>query len=194
VRPLACSDLEGVEDRPGELEELTVAAPTGEAADDAVQARRLKGPDRHEKRLSRAALLTMEQARRGNFAIHGGTEFSRHSAIYMRGARCESLIERYPTIPDATPESAVSHELASMPAIRFPAPLHAALATGSPRKPRPSDLHDIVHLTNGLGRCDIVTCDSSMAQVCRERQLVPHDVKLFSARELDALESELRTI
>lgn len=132
----------------------------------------------------------------GGVDVTGGSPYSRHSAIYMRGAHCESLTERYPALPDRIEEFARSTELGSMPSVRFSALFHAALATGSAtkgptRSPKPSDLHDIAHLTLGLGRCDIVTCDSSMAQLCRGTRLIPDGVLLFSARELDDLEEVL---
>jgi hypothetical protein len=159
----------------------------------------LLDPDAFSARLDASVQRMAVAMLSGDIDVIGGSAYSRHAAVYMRRAHCESLSERHPALPDKIEEFAKSAELASMPSLRFPALLHAALATGSAtkgpaRSPKPSDLHDIAHLTLGLGRCDIVTCDSSMAQLCRERRLVPNGVLLFSARELDDLERTLTTL
>jgi hypothetical protein len=50
------------------------------------------------------------------------------------------------------------------------------------------DGYDIEHLTRGLSRCDLVTADSSMTELCRAYKLVPAGCQLCSYRELDAFQ------
>jgi hypothetical protein len=124
--------------------------------------------------------------------ISPGTALSRYSAVGIRGARAESLLRRYPALECRVAEFASSPELRAMPALRYPALLHAAAAATRGRKFRGNDLYDFGHLTNGLSRCDLVTADSGMAQLCRNFRLIPEGVELFGVRQLDAFEARLR--
>jgi hypothetical protein len=67
-----------------------------------------------------------------------------------------------------------------MPALRYPALLHAAAATTRGRKFRGNDLYDFAHLTNGLSRCDLVTADSGMTQLCRNFRWVPMELSCLA--------------
>jgi hypothetical protein len=124
--------------------------------------------------------------------ISPGTALSRYTAVGIREARAESLLRRYPALEGRVAEFAASPELRAMPALRYPALLHAAAAATRGRKFRGNDLYDFGHLTNGLSRCDLVTADSGMVQLCRNFRLIPEGVELFGARQLDAFETQLR--
>lgn len=124
--------------------------------------------------------------------ISPGTALSRYSAVGIREARSESLLRRYPALEGRVAEFAASPELRAMPALRYPALLHAAAAATRGRKFRGNDLYDFGHLTNGLSRCDLVTADSRMVQLCRNFPLIAEGVELFGARQLDVFEARLR--
>jgi hypothetical protein len=124
--------------------------------------------------------------------ISPGTALSRYSALGIREIRAKSLLTRYPALEGRVAEFAASAELRAMPALRYPASLHAAAVATRGRKFRGNDLYDFGHLTNGLSRCDLVTADSGMVQLCRNFRLIPDGVELFGARELDAFEARLR--
>jgi hypothetical protein len=105
---------------------------------------------------------------------------NRYLAFAIRDSQTESLIERYPALRDRVAEFKSSTALRSMPTLRYPALLRAALATDpTKRKARPSDGYDIEHLTIGLSRCDIVTADRAMTRIVRERRLIPTGCELF---------------
>ena len=141
-----------------------------------------------------AAVDEFEKAPPGFDPLQPGNPFLRVQSLGMKKARVERLIERYPVVAERPEEFARSPTLARMPMMRYPAMLHAALAVTPGRKAKPSDRFDISHLTKGLSRCDIVTADSGMAQLCRDFRLIPDDCHLFGARELDALEDHLREL
>lgn len=98
----------------------------------------------------------------------------------MRG-RCEHLKQRYPCIERDLPGFKLA--LTRSPMIALPALLRTAIVELPKRKPKPGDGYDIRHLTNGLSRCDFVTCDAGMAQLCRGANVVPSECQLFSYRE-----------
>jgi hypothetical protein len=61
----------------------------------------------------------------------------------------------------------------------------AALATMSGRNFKKGDGYDIVRLTCGLSRCDVVTADGGMTELVRGKKLVPEGCQVFSRREVD---------
>jgi hypothetical protein len=153
----------------------------------------LTNPERFAaQKAALAAEVTRELAAGRLDPTSPGTAFSRYSAVGIREARAESLFRRYPALEGRLAEFAASPELRAMPALRYPALLHAAAAATRGRKFRGNDLYDFGHLTNGLSRCDLVTADSGMAQLCRNFRLIPDGVELFGARQLDAFEVRLR--
>jgi hypothetical protein len=118
--------------------------------------------------------------------VIGGSPWSRMLAFSTRLMQTEHLVERYPELAERADEFASSHELRHMPTLAYPALFRAALAATPGRKARPGDGYDIDHLTRGLSRCDMVTADSGMTEVCRTYKLIPRGCQLFSYRELDA--------
>jgi hypothetical protein len=153
----------------------------------------LAAPRRFALQKTARANDVMQQLGTGNLdPISPGNALSKYSALYIRQARAESLLMRYPALTGRLGEFLKSPELRTMPALRYPALLHAAGATTRRRKFRPNDLYDFGHLTKGLARCDFVTADSGMAQLCRNFDLIPEGCELFGARALDAFEARLR--
>jgi hypothetical protein len=119
--------------------------------------------------------------------ISPGSPFTRLQAFISKGSQTKSLIDRFPALRQRSEEFATSDELCHVPSIAYPAILRAGLAAAPRRRVKPGDGYDIAHLTQGLSRCDVVTADSGMAQLCRERKLVPSRCRLLSYRELEQL-------
>jgi hypothetical protein len=118
--------------------------------------------------------------------VTAGSPWSKLLAAGYVLTHTKYLVERYPELLDRATEFAASDELRHMPTLAYPALFRAALAATAGRKGHPGDGYDIEHLTRGLSRCDIVTADSGMTQICRTYRLVPRGCQLFSYRELDA--------
>lgn len=119
--------------------------------------------------------------------ISPGSPFTRFQAFTDKGSQTKSLIDRFPALRRSSEEFTASDELRHVPSIAYPAILRAGLAALSQRRAKPGDGYDIAHLAQGLSRCDVVTADSGMAQLCRDRKLVPSSCRLLSYRELEQL-------
>jgi hypothetical protein len=128
-------------------------------------------------------------------SARAGSPPRRLMASAMRLSQVKRLIERYPAIAARPSEFRNFAPLRSMPSLAYPALLRAALAVTPGRRARPSDWHDVEHLTVGLSRCDIVTADRSMVARVEEQQLAPTDCELIRAHEftslLDAIQRRL---
>jgi hypothetical protein len=105
---------------------------------------------------------------------------SRYQAVAQRKAFAEALVENYPDLTGRGAEFACSPELASMPALRYPALLRAGLAVARNRRAKPGDGYDIDHLTVGLSRCDILTADGGMTQLVNNHKLLPTGCRIFN--------------
>jgi hypothetical protein len=115
--------------------------------------------------------------------ITPGSAVNRYLAFATRESQARALVERFPALEDRAAEFKASTVLRSMPTLRYPALLRAALASDpTKRKARASDGYDIEHLTLGLSRCDIVTADRAMTRIVRERELIPDGCQLFEFR------------
>lgn len=95
--------------------------------------------------------------------------------------KVEYLVESYPAIADDIMGFKLA--LTRSPMIAFPALLRSGIISTPRRKAKRGDGFDIKHLTNALSRCDFVTCDAGMAQLCKNFKLVPAGCKVFSYRE-----------
>lgn len=126
--------------------------------------------------------------------IVAGSPWSKVITFGHRLTRTKYLVEAYPELAERAAEFAVSEDLRHMPTLAYPALFRAALAATPGRKARPGDGYDIEHLTRGLSRCDIVTADSSMTEICRAYKLVPAGCQLFGYRELAALRAAVETV
>jgi len=136
----------------------------------------------------RKAELVAEWATTSEPNLAPGSPTNRYMTFAIRMSQTSSFVERYPELVDRSAEFKASSELRSLPTLRYPALLRAALAADpTARKPRPSDGYDIEHLTIGLSRCDIVTADRSMTRIARERGLIPDGCQLFEFSDVAGL-------
>jgi hypothetical protein len=108
---------------------------------------------------------------------------------HLAGVR--SLVERFPQLEERAAEFAAAEVFCNMPALRYPPILRAAIGVMSGRKPKRGDGHDIVHLTRGLSRCDIVTADAGMTQLCIDHKLVPDDCTLVRFNDVKGLSAAI---
>ena len=109
---------------------------------------------------------------------------SKYQAVAQRKDFAESLTASFPALADRAQQFACSAELAQMPALQYPALLRAGIAVQREQRAKHGDGYDIDHLTCGLSRCDLVTADAGMAQLVRNRKLVPNGCQIFSTREM----------
>ena len=117
-----------------------------------------------------------------------GSPTNRYLSFAERTSQTTAFVERFPELLECAAEFKRSGELRSLPTLRYPALLRAALAAEpNKRKARPSDGYDIEHLTIGLSRCDIVTADRSMMLIARERALIPDGCQLFEFLDVPGL-------
>lgn len=144
-------------------------------------------PDRFEADARTRLDEATNQWLSGELGLEPGSAVGRYSAWSIRKSRCESFVERYPLIADRVQEFIRSEELRSMPALRYPALLRAAIICTPDRKPKAGDGYDISHLTKGLSRCDIVTADAGMTQLVANFKLSPPGCALFPFRDRDGL-------
>jgi hypothetical protein len=119
--------------------------------------------------------------------ISAGSVYARFMAFGTRRIQMERLVERHPAIAERPDEFRQFEQLRSLPTLVFPALFRAALAAHPGRRARPSDGHDIAHLTHGLSRCDLVTADAGMTQLIRDFRLAPTGCEVFSYREFGEL-------
>jgi hypothetical protein len=121
----------------------------------------------------------------GEDPLTAGSAYSRYQAVALNVTRAKRLVEEHPALLEDLPGFKVF--LRRLPTLRFPALLRAGLAATPSRKMKLGDGYDITHLTRGLSRCDVVTADSGMVQLIRDRQLVPTGCTEFGVRERDKL-------
>jgi hypothetical protein len=139
------------------------------------------------------ALYERRKAELVQEGLHGewdpspGSTMSHFLATSEHLAGIRSLVERFPQLEERAPEFAGSEIFRNMPALRYPPILRAAIAVMSGRKPQRGDGHDIVHLTRGLSRCDIVTADAGMTQLCVNHRLVPEGCTLVRFNDVTGL-------
>jgi hypothetical protein len=144
------------------------------------------------------AARKLADATRGFMAGGDRTALSRDQAVAERKEFAEALVANYPDLAGRAAEFARSPELASMPALRYPALLRAGLAVARNRLAKLGDGYDIDHLTAGLSRCDIVTADGGMTQLVTNHKLVPVGCSVFSTRQMrefhDVVEEALAAV
>jgi hypothetical protein len=114
--------------------------------------------------------------------------------LVRRFARVLWFILRRPELAPRLEEFARSDALRHMPTFAYPALLLAAVEVDGQRKLKEGDRYDIQHLVAGLSRCDVVTCDSPWARLCRERELVPAGCVLFSSSQRDELAAHVAAL
>jgi hypothetical protein len=136
----------------------------------------------------RKAELMAEWITTSELNLAPGSPTNRYLSFAIRMSQTSSFVERFPALLERSTEFKGSSELRSLPTLRYPALLRAALAADpTNRQPRPSDGYDIEHVTIGLSRCDVVTADGSMTRIARERNLIPDGCQLFEFTDVAGL-------
>jgi hypothetical protein len=147
--------------------------------------------------VSRYDALQAELAKTANLTepdISPGSPFTRLQALAEGVSQTKWLVERFPELRPHATEFAMSAELRHMPTLAYPAVIRAGIAIQPNRRADDGDGYDIGHLTKGLSRCDIVTADGGMSQLCRDRHLVPRDCVLLGYRQLSQLPDAIASI
>jgi hypothetical protein len=141
----------------------------------------------------RQAELVAEWAATSEPNLAPGSPTNRYLTFAVRMSHTTAFVERVPELVERAAEFKASNELRSLPTLRYPALLRAALAADpTDRQPRPSDGYDIEHLTIGLSRCDIVTADRAMTRIARARDLIPDDCQLFEFSDAAGLTAAVK--
>lgn len=151
-------------------------------------------PDANARRLACLALSAGVEDSDATALLAPGSAFRRYSAAKRQADWVTRLVRKYPELPERSHDFAESAQLRSCPSLAYLALLSAGIALVPNRKAKSGDRYDRSHLVKGLSRCDIVTADGGMDQVCREHHLVPDDVFLCRSSEFDALTEYLRSI
>ena len=132
-----------------------------------------------------------EQAR-GENPLRPGSALSKLYAVQQRAIFITELVRELPELRCRDAEFFESRELRTVPSLMFHAYLRAGLESTAGRRAKPSDAYDVVHLTHGLSRCDLVTADRGMVEMVRVHGLVPRDVALFESSDVDGLITAIR--
>jgi hypothetical protein len=133
-----------------------------------------------------------EEEAAGANPLRPGSALLRRQAIVQRGEFIKRLVLELPELRDRDADFFASRELRTMPSLMLHAYLRAGLAVTRGRRARPADAYDVVHLTHGLSRCDLVTADRGMVEMVRARKLLPVDVRLFESSDVDGLIAAVR--
>jgi len=144
-------------------------------------------PEEFARHYLERGFVLARDAEATEFDISPGSAYNRFMAFGTRRIQMERFAERYPEIARRPDEFRRFEPLRSLPTLAFPALFRAALAASPERRARPSDGHDIAHLTHGLSRCDLVSADAGMTQLIRDFRLAPAGCHIFSYREFDRL-------
>lgn len=151
-------------------------------------------PVRYEERRLALWKEHLEDRQAGNDVMRTGSPFNRFLLARSQGLFIVDLIRRYPSLPERKQAFYDSQHVRTIPMLRYPSLLMAALETLPGRKAKDGDVYDLQHLTKGLSRCDTVTADGGMVQLCINHKLVPPGVSLFAARDVDALTRHLQAL
>lgn len=133
-----------------------------------------------------------EEEARGANPLQPGSALLRRQAVLQRGEFIKRLVLELPELRDRDADFFASRELRTMPSLMPHAYLRAGLAVTPGRRAWPADAYDVVHLTHGLSRCDLVTADRGMFEMVRARKLLPTDVRLFESSDVDGLIAAVR--
>jgi len=155
----------------------------------------LLDPDSFNARLERLSREAgMEMMLGVNATLAPGSAYARYSAVDLVHTDNEALLARHPELLERIRDFGDYLLTGAVPALRLPALLRAGIGVTPGRRARSSDGYDVLHLTRGLSRCDIVTADSGMSQLCRDFRLVPPGCSLYGAREVPQLEAHLEAL
>jgi hypothetical protein len=133
-----------------------------------------------------------EEEARGANPLRPGSALLRRQPVVQRGEFIKRLVIELPELRDRDADFFASRELRTMPSLMLHAYLRAGLAATRGRRAWPADAYDVVHLTHGLSRCDLVTADRGMVEMVRARSLLPAEVRLFESSDVDDLVTAVR--
>jgi hypothetical protein len=112
----------------------------------------------------------------------------------QRGEFITRLVVELPELRDRDADFFASRELRTMPSLMLHAYVRAGLAATRGRRAWPADAYDVVHLTHGLSRCDLITADRGMVEMVRARKLLPTDIRLFESSDVGGLIAAVHTV
>jgi hypothetical protein len=153
----------------------------------------LTEPERFAAELQAAAQPLLGEWAQDVLNIDPGSAYGRYVTLSERRIKAQHFAERFPDIQQRPQEFVRSSVVRHMPALRYPPLFRAALALMPGRRPKRGDGYDIEHLTKGLSRCDIVTADSGMTQLVKDRHLVPDGCQLFRFNDIGGLTAAVET-
>jgi hypothetical protein len=122
--------------------------------------------------LERREREVAEEQERGENLLRPGSALLRLQAVHQRAAFITALVQELPELRGRDADFFASRELRTMPSLMLQAYLRAGLAVTRERRARPGDAYDVIHLTHGLSRCDLVTGDRGMVEMVRARRLL----------------------
>ena len=147
----------------------------------------LVAPTWYRERVDRLKLRAAQASVSPADMLAPGSPFNLYSSAVKEADFCEYLVSRFPELREQPNDFGGCDQLRACPSLVFPSLITAALATMVKRKAKAGDRYDQSHLMKGLSRCDVVTADSGMAQLCRDRKLIPQGVTLYSSVEHERL-------
>jgi hypothetical protein len=154
----------------------------------------LTDPNRYQRELVAKALAWKKEADAGIVDVATGSAYGLATSMSERKIHAEHLIRRYPKVAEDLAGFVGSPALRSMPSLRYPAFLRAALALTPNRKAKQGDGYDLSHLMKGLSRCDIVTADSGMVELVTGFKLVPTGCRVFRGNDVEGLTAAVREV
>jgi hypothetical protein len=142
--------------------------------------------------LQRREREVTEERERGENWLRPGSALSKLYAVHQRAMFVTELVRELPELRFRDADFFVSRELRTMPSLMLQAYLRAGMEATAGRRAWPSDAYDVLHLTHGLSRCDLVTADRDMVEIVRVRGLLPTGVGLFESSDVDGLVEAIR--
>ena len=142
--------------------------------------------------LRRREAEVAEERARGENQLRPGSALSKLYAVHRRAMFITELVREFPELGSRDSDFFHGRELRTMPSLMLQAYLRAGLEVTAGRRAKPSDAYDVVHLTHGLSRCDLVTADRGMVEMVRVHSLLPTDVALFESSDVDGLIAAIR--
>jgi hypothetical protein len=133
-----------------------------------------------------------EERARGENPLRPGSALSKLYAVHQRAIFITELVRELPELRCRDAEFFQSRELRTVPSLMLQAYLRGGLEATRGRRAKPSDAYDVVHLTHGLSRCDLVTADRGMVEMVEVHGLLPRDVALFESSDVDGFITALR--
>ena len=133
-----------------------------------------------------------QEQTRGENHLRPGSALSKLYAVHQRAIFITELVRELPELRSRDADFFQSRELKTLPSLMLQAYLRAGLEVTAGRRAKPGDAYDVVHLTHGLSRCDLVTADRGMVEMVRAHNLLPTGAALFESCDVDGLIAAIR--